>query len=185
MQMPSKRRWSQLWIRRASSRALEGLQPRRAIPVSTLRWTETGRRARRASRSSTRTRSLLWTVTAMALATTSLSSPETIAPRTRIGMEMPARRSSIASCESPTPSRSTPWLARCHPTGIASWPYAFALTMAMIRLSGPIAARIVDRFAVMASRSISAQTRRCCIRNPLLRSDSDRGRVLRAIQWEV
>src|ERR1035441_4396779 len=93
-------------------------------------------------------------------ATTSPMASAAGSERRRIGTSSPASRRTTPSSTSATASDVAPPASAALATGTAPWPYPSALTTAH-RAAGEATALSTPAFDEMASRSTSAQARRC------------------------
>jgi hypothetical protein len=107
----------------ASPTASAGTAPTRCIPVSTLRWIDTGPAPGRAAAwPIAAIASGVYTVIEVRVAMTSSISLSRGSDRSRMGASMPAARSSVASGTWATASHAAPASSAARATGTAPWP---------------------------------------------------------------
>jgi hypothetical protein len=92
------------------------------MPVSTLRWTASGRPARRPAAPNARTPASVQMVTATPLAAQASAAAGWGSDRTSSGAVTPAARSSRASSTRATPSQAAPASTAARATGTAPCP---------------------------------------------------------------
>src|SRR5438093_305676 len=117
---------------RRMSRMSSPVSPRRLIPVSTLRWTGRGAERECMRRAAMKMASREGRTGIRFSSWRSGTSSGKMPPITRIGAVIPACRSSWPSATVATPSWCAPAVRSVRVTGTAPWPYALALTTAMM-----------------------------------------------------
>jgi len=106
----------------ATRRAASGRTPRRAIPVSILRWTPRVLPELAARAPSSRARNSECTPTSIPCESMSGNSLSMTVPRTRRGVVIPCPLNSRASPLSPTPMRAIPSSSQILAVALAPWP---------------------------------------------------------------